>query len=328
MLTTLDPYDRLVTRLGEASVKKHFDAYEDVAWDQPDHRIAHDDPRFELGDDEPLGATKWYCAQPAEVRARIGLHLAASRLRVGIDFENVLSRGLLEMAATLPCGSPELRYAYHEVIEEGQHSLMFQELVHRIGLPVDGLTGLPKFGSRAVPALGRTFPELFFVHVLAGEAPIDHVQRMTLARHRARPLHPLLHRVMQIHVTEEARHICFAEHYLKRNVPRLSPLRRARLAIVTPFVLRATILPMLSVPGDVARTHAIPTSVVKEVRRGPLLAGLLDRGLAPLHTLFAELGILDATTLPLYRLLGVAPMRALPWGTLGPDAALGPPPGR
>ncbi len=328
MLMTTDPYDHLLTRLGEASVKKHFDAYADVDWNHQDHVLAHDDPRHELGLDEPLGATAWYRAQPAEVRARIGLHLAASRLRVGIDFENVLSRGLLEFAATLPCGSPELRYAYHEVIEEGQHSLMFQELVHRIGLPVDGLTGLAKFGSRSVPALGSTFPELFFVHVLAGEAPIDHVQRMTLARHRERPLHPLLHRVMQIHVTEEARHICFAEHFLKRNVPRLSALRRARLAIVTPFVLRGTILPMLSIPDDVARLHAIPSAVVREVRRGEALAGLLDRGLAPLHTLLSELGLLDGSNLPLYRLLGVAPMRALSCGTLGPDAALGPKPGR
>ena len=306
-LAVLAPHDRLVTRLSEASVKKHFDAYADVDWEHRDHRIEHDDPRFVLGDDEPLGATAWDQAQPGDVQARIGVHLVASRLRVGIEFENVLSRGLLELANTLPCGAPELRYAYHEVIEEGQHSLMFQELVHRIGLPVDGITGRQAIGARFVPRLGRVFPELFFLHVLAGEAPIDRVQRRTLEAHRRRPMHPLLRRVMQIHVTEEARHISFAEHLLAKRVPLLSAARRLELALTAPFVLQGTVAPMLGVPGDVARTQKIPRAVVREVAKGAALAALVAEGLAPIHALFTRLGLLGPRILPLYRWLGVAP---------------------
>ena len=52
-----------------------------------------------------------------------------------------------------------------------------------------------------------------------------------------RPIHPLLKRIMQIHVTEEARHLCFARHYLKQNVPRLGALKRFLLSVRTPFLL-------------------------------------------------------------------------------------------
>lgn len=306
----MSSYLQLVRRLGEASVKKHFDAYEDVDWNHRDHRVEHDDPRFALDDDDPLGATDWYRARPESEQAKIGLHLIASRMRVGIDFECVLSRGLLEMAQSLPAGAPEMRYALHEVVEEGQHSLMFQELIARIGMPVEGLYGMRLRGSRAVPALGRTFPERFFVHVLAGEAPIDFLQRRTLDRTRA--VHPLLRRIMQIHVTEEARHICFAEHYLDHHVPQLGLLRRAELAFLAPFVVASTVAPMMQLPRDVVRAHNIPSSVVREVRRSPLLQRDIDEGVRPLHARLARLGLLTTATAPLWRLLGVGPRSATP----------------
>jgi hypothetical protein len=226
-------------------------------------------------------------------------------MRVGIDFESVLSRGLLELAQTLPCGSPELRYAYHEVIEEGQHSLMFQETVARIGLPVDGLTGLDAWGARRVPALGRTFPECFFVHVLSGEAPIDHLQKRALAR--GAEVHPLLRRIMQIHVTEEARHICFAEKYLERHVPCLSTARQLQLALMAPFIVSSTMRVMLNVPRDVARAHCIPRAVLREAAQSPQQRTLIAEGLRPVHEQLGKLGILGPRTMPLWRWLGIAP---------------------
>ena len=63
--------------------------------------------------------TEWYRSQPQEIRAEIGLSRIVSNMKVGLQFENVLKRGLLEFAAKLPNGTPEFRYAYHEVIEEG-----------------------------------------------------------------------------------------------------------------------------------------------------------------------------------------------------------------
>ena len=133
-------------------------------------------------------------------------HMAAVRL------STVPSKAGSSGEGGLPNGSPEYRYAYHELIEEGQHSLMFQEFVNRTGLETPGLPTPIRFAARFVAAQGRLFPPLFFVFVLGGEDPIDHVQRTTLRS--GRELHPLLRRIMQIHVTEEARHICFARYYL------------------------------------------------------------------------------------------------------------------
>ena len=124
-------YQLLLRRLSHQSVVKHFDAYADVDWDAAEHRIDPEDPIWELDADDVLGATAWYRDQPQPVRARLGLHLIAAKMKIGTQFENVLQRGLLEFAWTLANGVPEFRYAYHEVIEEGQHSLMFQEFVNR-----------------------------------------------------------------------------------------------------------------------------------------------------------------------------------------------------
>src|SRR5882762_9034097 len=154
-----DAYQGLIARLSEQSVVKHFDAYADVAWDDTEMRIDPEDPRWEVAADSPLGSTEWYRSQPAGVRARIGLHGIVSNMKTGLEFESVLKRGLLEYAAKLPNQSPEFRYAYHEVIEEAQHSLMFQEFVNRSGIDVPGLPPLMQIGSRGVVKLGRRFPE-------------------------------------------------------------------------------------------------------------------------------------------------------------------------
>src|SRR5207237_1161283 len=97
------------------------------------------------------------------------------------------------------------RYAYHAGIEEAQHSLMFQEFVNRSGTGVRGMSAFIRFLSRRVIILARFFPSLFFIFVLGGEDPIDHVQRKAL---RDEGMHPLVQRIMRIHVTEEPRRLC------------------------------------------------------------------------------------------------------------------------
>ena len=96
-----------------------------------------------------------------------------------------------------------------------------------------------RIGARRVVGMARRFPELFFVFVLGGEDPIDHVQREVLraSKDEDRDLHPLLERIMRIHVTEEARHLSFARNWLRDRVPKLGIVRRSILAIATPLIL-------------------------------------------------------------------------------------------
>jgi hypothetical protein len=261
---TTDAFAGLLSRLNDQSVRpgKHFDAYVDVPWDE--HPIDPTDARWELDGLDPLGRTAWYQSQPQAVRAAIGLHGIASKMQVGYFFEGVLKRGLLEHATTLPAGSPELRYVYHEVIEEAQHSLMFQEFAGRAGYgTVPKLPRQAVVGSRRVVKMARPFPELFFIFVLGGEDPIDHMQRETL-RQKDKVLHPLLERIMRIHVTEEARHLSFARHWLKRSVPKLGPIRRTILSFGAPMILGEMGGLMLKPSKALVEEYGIPKDVLRE----------------------------------------------------------------
>ncbi len=294
----------LLDRLNDLSVHKHFDAYADVDWDSPEYRLDPADPRWELdGDLDPLGGTDWYRNLPAETRARIGCHMVASKMKLGVVFENILKRGLLEFAMTLPDQAPEFRYAYHEVIEEAQHSLMFQEFVNRAGYHGPALTAMDRLHSRWIVGLGRRFPQLFFLFVLGGEDQIDYVQRRELRTER--PIHPLLERIMRIHVTEEARHLSFARHYLKRTVPALGPVRRAQLATMAPIILDQMAQLMLKASPSLVSAFDIPQHVIDEAyTNNPRHHAETLKSLDKVKKLCTELGLVRPPYTKLWARLG------------------------
>lgn len=296
-------WESLLARLNRLSVTKHFDAYADIAWDDPEMHLDPDDPRWELSADDPLGATDWYRALPAATRARLGCESVASKMKAGLEFESILKRGLLEFASALPNGSAEFRYAYHEVIEEAQHALMFQEFVNRSGLDAKGLGPLDRLGARVVIHLGRWFPELFFVFVLGGEDPIDHVQRQALRRD---DLHPLIERIMRIHVTEEARHLSFARHYLKRTVPGLGPVRSAVLAVGAPTILAGMAQLMLKPSPQLVARYEIPPAVIAAAYTdNPDHRTATAESLRKVRSLCEELGLLRRPFGRLWRSFGL-----------------------
>lgn len=300
--TATDSLTGLLGRLNEQSVRpgKHFDAYVDVPWDE--HTIEPTDPRWELGALDSLGATAWYQGQPQAVRGAIGIHLVASKMKVGYFFEGVLKRGLLEHSTTLAAGSPELRYVYHEVIEEAQHSLMFQEFAGRAGH--GGVPKLPRravVGSRRVVKLARRFPELFFIFVLGGEDPIDHLQRESL-RSTDKELHPLLERIMRIHVTEEARHLSFARHWLKGRVPQLGFVRRTILSIAAPLILGEMGGLMMKPPKDLVAEYGIPDAVLQEAYEdNPEFQAGAAVAMRKVRTLCRDLGLMNPISTRLWK---------------------------
>ena len=305
-------FEALCARLSRQSVDKHFDAYADVEWDAPEHRVDSRDLRWELQDFDPVATTEWYRSQPPDVRSRLGLQRIAITMRTGWEFENVLQRGLLARAFWLENGRPEFRYLHHEVIEESQHTMMFQELVNRAGVPAPGMPAFVKRAAeRLVVPLARRAPALFFFFVLGGEEPIDYVQRRRL---RAGIAHPLLERIIRIHVTEEARHRSFARHYLEREIPRLHPVRRRTLAVAVPLLLGTMVRLMLDTPGGFARANAIPPSVVRSGRRSPEQRALVAGSVAGIRRLCAETGLLPRWARPLWRAMGV-------WDAPAPDGA-------
>ena len=254
--------DRLHT-LSVASVDQHFDAFKDIAWDDPDNAIRLDDPRWVLPAVDPVGRTAWYQSLPLDEQIRVGLYRQANVVKVGLQFEQILIAGLMNYAFRLPNGTPEFRYSTHEATEETHHTQMFQEFVNRSGMDVPGGSRFFQAIAPILPIAARVVPLGFFIGVLAGEEPIDHVQKSMLRADGVE--HPLLQRIMQIHIAEEARHIGFAHEYVSQYAPRLNWLERHLIALATPVIMRWLCDEILKPSARARRDMGMPDEVFKEL---------------------------------------------------------------
>lgn len=257
-------YAAIVDKLSEMSVRKAHDPFLDVAWDAPESVIEPGDARLAIDPRHALARTAWYERLDPQTRSRFGAEWLAQQLRYATGFEAALSRGLLMFAQTLGKRSPEFRYVMHEVVEEARHSQMFQGLIDRLGADPRPVSALERWLDDRVVSTSRWFPELFFLAVLGGEIFIDRQNREDLRRPKGE-VHPLIRRVIQIHVTEEARHVCFAETYLRETLPRLSAKKRAALKLLAPLLLVESPRKLLQPSAEIAKRYAIPSATMHEV---------------------------------------------------------------
>jgi hypothetical protein len=274
-------YAATVVHLSEMSVRKSHDPYQDIAWEALDMR----DPRLCIDPQHPLAQTAWHQRLDAATRARFGAEFLAQTLKYAIGFEAVLSRGLLVFGSTLGNRSPDFRYAMHEVIEESRHSQMFQELIDRIDSDPQPIAGIDRFFDDRIAMTARYFPELFFLSVLGGEIFIDRQNRDELRRPRDQ-VHPLIRRVIQIHVTEEARHVCFAESYLQQHLPALGARKRAALKLLAPLVMAEPARQILTPSAALVQRFQIPRAALREAfGRGSAHRRFLSETVEPVRAL-------------------------------------------
>src|SRR5438552_70828 len=126
------------------------------------------------------------------------------------------------------------------------------------------------------------------------------------APRRAQPGHPLPRRIMHIHVTAEARRLCFARHYLMELVPRLGRARRAALAVGAPVVLSVMAQLMMRPSPAIIRAYRIPRQVIDEVYvRNPRHRADTLEALDKVRTLASELGLITPRTRRLWQALGI-----------------------
>jgi len=301
--TVDDSFDVMVRRLNKLSVDIHHDAYTDVSWDAPGWELNRADPRLILTTTDPIGATDWYRSLPPERQAEVGLYRIAACMKIGWHFENFLQRGLLSRAMVEPDGSLAFRYLHHEIIEESQHTLMFQEFANRSGLPVRGMPRRWRWAAEGILWwLVRAAPGVFFVLVLGGEDPADFLQRTMLREGIA---HPLIERIMRIHVTEEARHLSFARHFLKRTVPQLGWFRRQVMTVSTPILLGLMTRMMLVPPADMRRHCAMERRVAINAFRSEGGRAYLAGSVAKSRRLCREIGLVPRWAVPLWRAAGI-----------------------
>jgi hypothetical protein len=279
----------LAGRLSALSVNRRWEPFEDLDWDREDFVIRPDDPDLMLPSWDPLASSTWYLDQDDAARSGIGLRRIVQLLDTGIRLEGALTQGLLSYISDLPDADAVRRYSRHEIIEEMKHSLLFDEFITRSGM-VPARTSEDDDRFRRLAGLGRDFPMLFFLCVLAGESIMDHLQRRHLMDGR---MHPLVRVVHQVHCREEARHVSFAQACLSDLTRRASTTELRRLKYLAPPLVAWTSARLVGVPDVGSSSLGLPDEVREATESSSQMAHLRRESAALVVATCRRLGIID-----------------------------------
>ncbi|MEU8897309.1 diiron oxygenase [Nocardia sp. NPDC048505] len=264
IVAVAEKYTETLRLLSAASVDKPVDPFVTIDWEHPDFDPDARPERWILPrSGDPLGRHPWYLALPKERQIEIGKYRQANVTKVGIQFEALLISGMAQHILTLPNNSPEFEYCSHEMIEEHRHTMMFQEMVNRIGIEVPGMGPLTSLLKHVAIPVTIASPIIMFMAILGGEEPIDHVQKDILRS--GEDVHPIMRGVMAVHIAEEARHISFAHAALKERVPQRSAAERFALSLVFPVLLFVLGRAVVTPPRAFFTDMGIPDSVRREL---------------------------------------------------------------
>jgi hypothetical protein len=268
-------------------------------------QIDPDDPRWILSPKlDPLGGTAWYQAQPVARQIEIGRWRMVNAIKVGGAFESILIRGLMHYAMSLPNGNPEFRYCLHEMTEECNHIQMFQELVNRSGTDVPGMRPLFKAATPLIGVAGGYLPVVLMVGILAGEEPIDHYQKAMLREGVDLP--PAMLRTMEIHIAEEARHISFADEFLRLRVPRLGRIQKHLLAIAFPVIMRWLAGEIMTTPRSIKKRFQIPDDVFRQAFwQSPQARSIMASYFGDMRRLCTDVGLMTPAAKRMWKRMGI-----------------------
>jgi hypothetical protein len=295
--------NRGIERLSHLSAGRGKDAYADIPWDNPHMKISASDSRLGVPTFDPLASSDWYRSLSPERKNLVGAWKWASGLTFGWHFENLMQQSMLHRALYSGHRQAEFRYIYHEIIEESQHTLMFSELIKRLGISAKGTSWwLRRFAEISTPLLAKHASPAFFVLVLCGEEPIDRYQRRSLADGID---HPLIEAIIRIHVAEEARHVSYARLAMERDVSGLGWVRRQVLGIYAAITFAVMARLMLVPSKDMARALGVPHETLTEPYRSTEGKTLLVDSVAKPRLLLKELGVLNFPASWLWKVLGL-----------------------
>ncbi len=256
-------FDEKLQTLIDGSIRLNFDAIKDIPWNHPDYAMDPMHPGWELPSHIDIGEHEWYQNLPDERKREVGMRRMINIAKVGPHFERPLVMAIQAYNMEQPSGSLRMKYSDLEAREEVNHIRMFEELVDRSGLDVEGTRAMFRKLVPLLTPLGAKIPAGMWTVVLAGEEPIDHLQKELLRN--SDDLHPAMRDVMAIHVAEEARHISFAHEYLEENVPKLSLGHQAVLAAATPAAMRTLANAIMRPSPGELRAMGIPKKVADEI---------------------------------------------------------------
>jgi hypothetical protein len=111
---------------------------------------------------------------------------------------------------------------------------------------------------------------------------------------------------MEIHVAEEARHISFADEFLKLRVPRLRRGQRLALSVLFPVVMRLGVDEIMIPPRSLAKRLGIPDDVFAEAFwDGAASQRILRSYFAEMRALADEVGLMNRISRRVWRRCGI-----------------------
>ena len=296
MSATLDR-EVVAQRLLGGAIKRSYQPEVDIDWDAPIDPEKYFLPPPVVS----LYGTPLWEEMTEEQRIELSRQEMANVLSVGIWFENVLNRALLNELTREDPRSAHSHYTLNEMGDECRHMTMFGKVIDRVGARPYGLRMRERLAIQLLPFALRG--SLLWVAALVGEEIFDALQRRMMDDPL---LQPLVSQLMRIHVTEEARHIKFAREGVVRRMESAGRLERIltgnlvglggpvfRYAFSNPAVYRRAGL-------DVERAS-------REAAENPHLQAAQVTGFAPLAQFLTDNGLLGPIGRRLWRRAGFLP---------------------
>jgi len=296
MTATLDR-EVVAQRLLGGAVKRSYQPEVDIDWDAPIDPGKYFLPPPVVS----LYGTPLWQEMTEEQRIELSRQEMANVLSVGIWFENVLNRALLNELTREDPRSAHSHYTLTEMGDECRHMTMFGKVIDRVGARPYGLRMRERLAIQLLPFALRG--SLLWVAALVGEEIFDALQRRMMDDPQ---LQPLVAQLMRIHVTEEARHIKFAREGVVRRMETAGRFERIltgnlvglggpvfRYAFSNPAVYRRAGL-------DVERAS-------REAAENPNLKTAQVTGFAPLAQFLTENGLLGPIGRRLWKRAGFLP---------------------
>ncbi|MBJ8337324.1 diiron oxygenase [Antrihabitans sp. YC3-6] len=252
--------EKISSRLIKSSLKQSYDPWSDIDWDAP---LVGDAPFMPLHRSTLYGTDIWETLSPTQ-RVELTRHEFGSVMSTGIWFEMILMQLVLRSAYDMDPRTAHMQWALTEVADECHHSIMFGKVLARTGIP-------PHRHSKVLNELGRVFKAITwgpssYAAILVAEEILDEAQREMLSDET---IEPLIKRINQIHVTEEARHIRFAREQIsdmmKQGLDPAELLIQQTLCAVVGFA----IVEALISPGVYGAIGLDPGKAYKTARENP-----------------------------------------------------------
>ncbi|RPA12322.1 diiron oxygenase [Gordonia sp. OPL2] len=202
--------EAIARRLIKGSVKRSYAPVVDLEWEREPEPDRYFLPPSVLS----LVGTDLWEQMDEEQRIELSRQEMANILSVGIWFENLLNRTLLARLMTADPASATTHYALTEMGDECRHMVMFGRAIEWAGARPFQMRRWERMTMAMLPQALRG--SLLWVAALVGEEIFDALQREMLDDPQ---LQPLVARLMQVHVAEEARHIGFARDGIMRRKP-------------------------------------------------------------------------------------------------------------